>query len=85
MFSSLIDSLTLAAGSPADHVYNHKYMVDDHGTWLWSGNQGNLVLADGVSLEQMDLDGFAQFGSECKTCMYWWNEGITAELPALGN
>lgn len=46
-------------------------------------NQGNLVLAEGVSLEQADLDGFAQFGSPCKTCMYWWNENITAELPAL--
>ncbi len=46
-------------------------------------NQGNLVLADGVSLEQADLDGFAQFGSPCKTCMYWWNENVTAELPAL--
>jgi basic membrane protein A len=46
-------------------------------------NQGNVVLADGVSLEQADLDGFAQFGSPCKTCMYWWNENVTAELPAL--
>ncbi len=46
-------------------------------------NQGNVVLADGVSLEQIDLDGFAQFGSPCTTCMYWWNENITAELPDL--
>jgi len=46
-------------------------------------NQGNQVLADGVSLEQLDLDGFSQFGSECKTCMYWWNQNITAELPDL--
>lgn len=46
-------------------------------------NQGNVVLEDGVSLEQIDLDGFSQFGSECKTCMYWWNENITAELPEL--
>lgn len=46
-------------------------------------NQGNLVLADGVSLEQIDLDGFAQFGAPCETCMYWWNENITAELPEL--
>lgn len=46
-------------------------------------NQGNLVLADGVSLEQADLDGFSQFGSPCKTCMYWWNENVTAELPSL--
>ena len=46
-------------------------------------NQGNVVLEDGVSLEHLDLDGFAQFGSECETCMYWWNENITAELPAL--
>jgi hypothetical protein len=34
-------------------------------------------------MEQLDLDGFKQFGSECKTCMYWWNENITAELPDL--
>jgi len=46
-------------------------------------NQGNLVLAEGESLEQIDLDGFSQFGSPCETCMYWWNENITAELPAL--
>jgi basic membrane protein A len=46
-------------------------------------NQGNVVLADGETLEQIDLDGFAQFGSECQTCMYWWNENITAELPEL--
>ena len=46
-------------------------------------NQGNVILEDGVSLEQIDLDGFAQFGSPCETCMYWWNENITAELPEL--
>lgn len=46
-------------------------------------NQGNVVLEDGVSLEQIDLDGFSQFGSPCTTCMYWWNENITAELPEL--
>ena len=46
-------------------------------------NQGNVVLEDGVSLEQIDLDGFAQFGVPCETCMYWWNENITAELPEL--
>ncbi|MCB8988620.1 MAG: BMP family ABC transporter substrate-binding protein [Ardenticatenaceae bacterium] len=46
-------------------------------------NQGNQVLAEGESLEQLDLDGFSQFGSECQTCMYWWNENITAELPDL--
>ncbi len=46
-------------------------------------NQGNVVLEEGESLEQLDLDGFSQFGSECQTCMYWWNENITAELPEL--
>jgi len=46
-------------------------------------NQGNVVLEEGEALEQLDLDGFSQFGSECKTCMYWWNENITAELPEL--
>ena len=48
-----------------------------------TNNQGEEVLAEGVSLEQLDLDGFAEFGSECTTCMYWWNENITAELPSL--
>ena len=46
-------------------------------------NQGNEILAEGESLEQLDLDGFKEFGSECETCMYWWNENITAELPDL--
>lgn len=35
---------TLAAGSPADHVYNHPFIVRD-GWWVWSGNQSNLVLS----------------------------------------
>lgn len=35
----------LAAASPADHVYNHKFIKSDDGWWLWSGNQGNLVLS----------------------------------------
>lgn len=46
-------------------------------------NQGNLVVPEGKSLEQADLDGFKQFGAACETCMYWWNENITAELPPL--
>ena len=46
-------------------------------------NQGNVILEEGESLEQADLDGFAQFGSECTICMYWWNENVTAELPEL--
>jgi basic membrane protein A len=46
-------------------------------------NRGNLILPDGVSLEQADLDGFKEFGSPCNVCMYWWNENITAELPPL--
>lgn len=35
----------LAAGSPADHVYNHVFSKGEGGLWLWSGNQGNLVLS----------------------------------------
>lgn len=46
-------------------------------------NKGNEILPEGVSLEQLDLDGFKEFGSECNTCMYWWNENFTAELPDL--
>jgi F-type H+-transporting ATPase subunit a len=39
------DLLTLAAGDPAQHVYNHPFLKNDQGLWLWSGNQGNLVLS----------------------------------------
>jgi len=46
-------------------------------------NQGNLVVPEGETLAQEDLDGFQQFGAPCETCMYWWNENITAELPSL--
>lgn len=48
-------------------------------------NQGNLVVPEGSTLEQIDLDGFSQFGSPCETCMYWWNENFNAELPDLNS
>lgn len=42
----MIDTLlTLAAADPASHVANHAFFVDEHGNWLWSANQGNLVLS----------------------------------------
>jgi len=46
-------------------------------------NQGNVVLPEGQSLEQVDLDAFPEFGLPCsvEVCMKWWAEGITAELP----
>jgi basic membrane protein A len=49
-------------------------------------NTGKQLLAAGEKLEQSDLDQFPPGapGAECETCMYWWNEGITAELPKLG-
>ena len=48
-------------------------------------NTGKEVLADGEKLEQADLDQFPPGapGNECETCMYWWADGITVELPAL--
>ena len=46
-------------------------------------NKGNVVVPEGKALEQLDLDGFKQFGSPCKTCMFWWAEGVNAELPKL--
>jgi basic membrane protein A and related proteins len=46
-------------------------------------NEGNEILADGVSLEQADLDQFPGENASCKTCMYWWAEGIKAKLPEL--
>jgi basic membrane protein A len=48
-------------------------------------NTGKELLKAGEKLQQSDLDQFPPGapGSECKTCMYWWNEGITAQLPKL--
>ena len=48
-------------------------------------NQGNVVVPDGEKFEQADLDQFppGAEGLECKYCMYWWADGITAELPEL--
>jgi basic membrane protein A and related proteins len=48
-------------------------------------NTGKELLPAGQKLEQSDLDQFPPGapGSECKTCMYWWNDGITVELPKL--
>jgi basic membrane protein A len=48
-------------------------------------NQGNTVVPAGQKFEQSDLDQFPPGapGLECKYCMYWWAEGITAELPEL--
>jgi basic membrane protein A len=45
-------------------------------------NQGNVILAEGETLEQADLDQFPnEDGTNCATCMYWWAEGIEAALP----
>ncbi|MDX2117492.1 MAG: F0F1 ATP synthase subunit A [Planctomycetota bacterium] len=46
--SSLIPALsafTLGADDPAAHVYNHVFLKNAEGYWIWSGNQGNLVLS----------------------------------------
>ena len=46
-------------------------------------NKGNVVLPEGQSLQQVDLDAFPEYGLDCSIpqCMKWWAEGITAELP----
>jgi hypothetical protein len=48
-------------------------------------NTGMELLPAGQKLQQADLDQFPPGapGSECTTCMYWWNDGITVDLPAL--
>jgi basic membrane protein A len=56
---------------------------------LFSGpiydNQGNLIIEEGKSFEYSDIDQFPPGapGLECEYCMYWWADGITAELPSL--
>ena len=48
-------------------------------------NTGKEILAAGAKLEQSDLDQFPPGapGNECKTCMYWWADGISVPLPVL--
>jgi basic membrane protein A and related proteins len=48
-------------------------------------NKGNIVVPAGEKMVQADLDQFPPGapGLECQYCMYWWAEGITAELPSL--
>ncbi|MFZ5918838.1 MAG: BMP family ABC transporter substrate-binding protein [Chloroflexota bacterium] len=54
---------------------------------LFSGpivdNQGKTIVPAGERFEQSDIDQFPPGapGLECKYCMYWWAEGVTAELP----
>jgi len=49
-------------------------------------NKGNVIVPAGEKMQQSDLDQFPPGapGLECKYCMYWWADGITAELPSLG-
>jgi basic membrane protein A len=49
-------------------------------------NTGSSFVPAGEKLEQADLDQFPPGapGLECKYCMKWWAEGITAELPDTG-
>jgi basic membrane protein A and related proteins len=46
-------------------------------------NKGKVIVPAGEKMEQADLDQFPPGapGLECKYCMYWWADGITAELP----
>lgn len=46
-------------------------------------NAGNIVVPEGEKMTQADLDQFppGAEGLACKYCMYWWAEGVTAELP----
>jgi basic membrane protein A len=48
-------------------------------------NTGKELIPAGQKLQQSDLDQFppGASGSACTTCMYWWNDGITAQLPKL--
>ncbi|MER2599933.1 MAG: BMP family ABC transporter substrate-binding protein [Caldilineales bacterium] len=46
-------------------------------------NKGNVVVPAGEKMVQADLDQFPP-GAEnltCQYCMYWWAEGVIAELP----
>lgn len=46
-------------------------------------NKGTEIIPAGKKFEQADLDQFPPGADnlKCTYCMYWWAEGITAELP----
>ncbi len=46
-------------------------------------NKGKVIVPAGEKMTQNDLDQFppGAKGLECKYCMYWWADGVTAELP----
>jgi basic membrane protein A len=48
-------------------------------------NKGTVIVPEGEKMVQADLDQFPPGapGLTCKYCMYWWAEGVTAELPKL--
>jgi basic membrane protein A len=46
-------------------------------------NKGNVIVPEGGKIEQIDIDCFAGGAVPCTTGMYWWTQGITAELPDL--
>jgi len=48
-------------------------------------NKGNIIVPAGEKIVQADIDQFppGAEGLKCQYCMYWWADGITAELPKL--
>jgi basic membrane protein A len=48
-------------------------------------NKGKEIVPAGQKFAQSDMDQFppGAKGLECKYCMYWWADGITAELPKI--
>jgi len=44
---------------------------------------GKEIVPAGEKLQHVDLDQFPGGAIKCKYCMYWWAEGVTAELPKL--
>ncbi len=48
-------------------------------------NKGKIIVNEGQSLTLNDLDQFPPGATQakCNPCMYWWAEGIVADLPAL--
>jgi basic membrane protein A len=45
-------------------------------------NQGDVILEEGESLQQADLEQFSYFdGATCEPCIDWWVEGVDAAPP----
>lgn len=90
-----MDGQTPQAGVPASVIPQIKQVLSDAQAGkfdrfsVFTGpikdNKGNVVVPEGKTITQCDIDQFKPGTDACKAeyGMYWWNENVSAELPQL--